>query len=383
MINQKEPRGKAHPTDLLLSYLEDDLSPGERDSVSVHLSGCAHCRREIKKLKDMVATLKEYGGELCPEPDELYEFANFNVDHESRIASHLTSCALCRAEVARLKPLEQSHTMPEETWRKAEQIKESHKIISRPEKWFKRLVSVSTLTAASLAAALCIIFLYPNWISENLKRVEPGQQVSKTTEPDVPPSQPRLVIAMSSNTWESKAVDSRLMSPRTDKTDETGGPRSVFFKSVSPETREEAGSINKVDAKLSSKERPRLAKVILLDGLSGPPPNLELRFLYDCIKPDQRQRDLFEFVTPRQMEEAKDKGLISTTSVDRFVEGLRDHLKVPQAVLITLNSRGENFDITARLVDLSTGKVMEERTGTGVSASQLPLQLRMLSSMPD
>jgi len=273
--------------------------------------------------------------------------------------------------------------MPEETWRQAQKVKESQKVFARPSRWYKPLVSLPVLAVASLAAAVSVIFLYPLWMSENLKRVEPEQRISMPAKPDLPASAARVIIAMSSNTWEPKARDTGLMSPRTGKPDDPRGARQVSLKSVAPRTQGEPGSIKKDDAGGASDQLPRMAKVILLDNFSDPPPKLKLRFLYHCIEPAQRQRDRFEFVTPGQLEEAKEKGVLSTDSIDGFLEGLKDHFKVSKAVLISLRSEGENFDISARLLDLASGKVMQERNATGVTENQLPLQLRMVSSMPE
>jgi hypothetical protein len=383
MIDQGRSTDALHPSELLLAYLEGTLPPEQQESVAAHLSTCPECKEELRQLKEALALLQECRNDLCPEVSELYEFVNFDVDEGGRIALHLSSCPLCRSEVHRLKPLDESHTMPEKTWRQAQKAMESPKIVVGPSRWFKPFVSGAVLAAASLAAAVCLMFLYPTWKNQFHQRVEPELQITMPTTPDIPVAAPRVIIALSSNAWDHKPLDSRLMAPRTHKADERVLARIVVDKSPTPKPKEPGEPQRRYEAPEQSRSRPVVAKVILLDNSSAPFLGLKLRFLYDCIEPDHAQRNRFEFLTPLQLQEAHQKGILSTESVDKFLEGLRGHFKASQMVFITLRSAGDNVDIDAKLLHVSTGNVLQEKKVTGVPQSQLALQLRELSRLPE
>ncbi len=362
MSDRGESTDGLHPVDLLVAYLEGTLPPAQRESVAAHLSTCPACEDELGRLKEALALLEKFRSELCPEVSELYEFANFNMDEGGRIALHLASCPLCRAEVERLKPLDESHTMPEETWRQAQEARGSHKVVVRASRWFKPLAAGAVLAAASLAAAVCLMLLHPTWKDELRQRVEPGRQITLPTKPDLPPATPRVIIAMSSNTWDSKGLDAGLMAPRTEKGDERGAARLVHEKTPipSPKYFQEPQKIHA--APEPSPSRPVATKVIILENFSEPLPAGKLRFFYDCIEPDRAQRDRFEFVTPRQLQEAHQKGILSTESVEKFLEGLRDHFRASQALFIMLRSAGDKVDIEVKLLDVTTGERSRKRT---------------------
>jgi anti-sigma factor RsiW len=50
----------------LSDYLDDDLSPGERERLEDHVSICPHCRRVLRTLRRTLESLMELPGEPRP-----------------------------------------------------------------------------------------------------------------------------------------------------------------------------------------------------------------------------------------------------------------------------------------------------------------------------
>jgi hypothetical protein len=347
---------------------------------------------------------------LCPEASELHEFVNYGIDEKGKIGRHLLSCSSCRSEVDILRPSAEYKEMPYQLWVQGKNFLQSGKIVKGPSRWFRSLFKIPVLAIASAAAVICVLILYPPWIREPVKDLSSSAQETKGVKHDSPLVASGPIVVLSSNTWDPKSLETGLMTPRKESVPE-GDSRRVssrpdprkgdealwrereiemarLLHERSRHVREEA-SDRRVSLRSERRDtdlvahRLRVAKVIILNNVEPPFGKEKIRFLYDCIVPEQKLKESFDFIAPRRLEEAEQKGIIKTDSVSKLLEGLRDYLQVPQAVLITISSKGADFDIAAELLDTSTGKVLQERKATGVTENQLPLQIRKLSAMPE
>ena len=53
-------------TELVTDYLEGQLPPAQRVSVSLHLSSCQHCRAYLSQMKSLVKLLRQLPAESGP-----------------------------------------------------------------------------------------------------------------------------------------------------------------------------------------------------------------------------------------------------------------------------------------------------------------------------
>lgn len=85
----------------LLAYLDGAAPPG----VAAHLARCAFCAAEAAGLAALDATLlAAHVRVACPAPDELlrYQAGLLSRAARRRLKQHLTTCAACQADLARL-----------------------------------------------------------------------------------------------------------------------------------------------------------------------------------------------------------------------------------------------------------------------------------------
>jgi hypothetical protein len=155
---------------------------------------------------------------------------------------------------------------------------------------------------------------------------------------------------------------------------------SVPTKSAPPDSTKIAGEPG-VTTRVFPK--PTVAPIILIGERSVRFNQEKIDSLYRSIQPTETQKNRFEFVSPQRLRELINEGKIKTGNTQELVDGLRTQLNVAKANLITILPKADKFDIKSELIDVGTGKVVQQKAEAGVSEEQLPLTLRDVSRFFD
>jgi hypothetical protein len=90
----------SHVTAALFNYCENLLTHEQQVEVEDHLKTCLECSDELAWLENTLDAMVANKEIFCPEPWELYAFAEAEDDGQERVAAHVAQCALCAEEVA-------------------------------------------------------------------------------------------------------------------------------------------------------------------------------------------------------------------------------------------------------------------------------------------
>ena len=75
------------------------IAPAEKARLEEHLSTCDECALRVKELRETTAALKQNKQAFCPEPWELYEFAQSGDDPHGTVSIHVQDCPLCSEDL--------------------------------------------------------------------------------------------------------------------------------------------------------------------------------------------------------------------------------------------------------------------------------------------
>lgn len=93
----------AHPNDLLLRFVENDLAPAQEERVAEHVARCPECQDWCEAFAVLDSDLRA-SADRHPSADSIarYVIAPETLDEEKRqsLHSHLASCDLCREDEA-------------------------------------------------------------------------------------------------------------------------------------------------------------------------------------------------------------------------------------------------------------------------------------------
>jgi hypothetical protein len=329
-----------HPVDLLLPFMENSLDPAETATVKNHIEQCDHCAQELRLFEQITSALKTDKNVFCPEPWEIYEFVETGKDPGQKIANHLNECSLCRHEIEALKTEHAIQEMPKQIWKRLESglpKNDVSKVVPVKKHSFWRLphwsfsfLKIPVLATASAVAILCVVLLYPG-------------------------SQPKLIVALSSEDWSHSRHAVKLMSPSSQKTESRVKPTDLT--------------------------RPIAAIIVILDDPSPEFNSQRIDSLYQTIQPTEILKDKFEFVSPVRIKELINSGTIKPAPTKELLRGIKDSLNVSDAVIMTIRSQKGEFEIKGQLINTETGKVLKEKSETNINGSQLNARLRNISEI--
>lgn len=93
-----------HPDDLLLQFMEHDLTPSQEESVAGHVENCPSCRAWCETFGALVSNPSSALADRHPSADSIarHVIAPESLDEERRqlLSSHLARCEPCREEAA-------------------------------------------------------------------------------------------------------------------------------------------------------------------------------------------------------------------------------------------------------------------------------------------
>jgi Putative zinc-finger len=345
MIPSDQKKTDKHPADLLPMYVDEGLSTDERRLVENHIRECAPCSEELESLKLVINVLKKEKTVFCPEPWELYEFIEQGTDPSGKMAQHLEDCPLCCAEVTEYKEISSTNKLPDKI---KNEIRRSFPNQGHSEKfrwkswfawaseWLRSLFPVRALALGTAVATIFLaIFLYPH---ETL-----------------PP-----YIAASSENW------AKIGTP--------GTPKSIFSEAHSRKgVRQSAplagsGTPNRLFLEAA---KPRVATIILFQGLKKPEPQSTIDSLYQALEPWPEMKTKFQFLTPVQLrdflEKASDRKVSPTQALNQFYK----EFSVNLALIANVKPNKEKFGLTTEVIDTRTGQILAESTRDDITRGDL------------
>jgi hypothetical protein len=321
---------EGHPVDLLLPFLEKTLDPKEMSTIRNHVEKCDQCREELKSLEKITTALKTNASLFCPEPWEIYEFIETGKDPGQKIANHLNECSLCRHEAESFKTAPVNQKIPGQMWNelskelpqsapKRAPLKAKTTFWKLPS-WSLSFLRIPVLATASAVAILCVVLLYPG-------------------------SQPKFIVALSSEDWNHSSTSLKLMAPR-----------SQNLKSL---------------VKPEESSKPIVVVIVLLDDSSSDFNAQRIDSLYRALQPSKVLTEKFEFVSPLKMKNFIDSGAVKSTSKKELIDGIRDQLNVSEVIIINILPKKHEFEIRGELISTGTGKILREKVETRMSENQL------------
>jgi Putative zinc-finger len=167
------PTASEHPDALLLPYVEDTITSAEKADVEEHLSTCDQCALRAEELREAIAALKQNKQAFCPEPWELYDFAQTGDDPHGDISLHVENCPLCSEDLRTWKMAPSEEPMPAELWnRLRERLPRPapRQVLPRTPRWgeifLQNLVrwwKAPAMAAGVAAAVLLFVVIFHPW----------------------------------------------------------------------------------------------------------------------------------------------------------------------------------------------------------------------------
>jgi len=317
-----------HLDDLRLPYLEGLLSPEERTNFEEHLDQCPACKSKLEEMSRWNSILRENGGDLCPDPWELFDYARTNKDPRGTISAHIETCTLCSTDLESFRSDISQMAVPDALWKKMK-TSSVEPIAKRPysavSQWVgEKLASLMELLrptvlvpVAVAATVLIVVFLYPTGPAS-------------------------MRVALSSVNWGPQPSGWNLMGGETEAISPAGAKKEV------------------------------LGIVILFSNVKRPPDRDLTDSLYRAIEPSKEVRDSYEVVSPDEIRRVAGEDLLNAPDEASLVKVLRSKAKISKALLIEILPSGNRYGIVARLIDTKTGVATEKRDSWNLTEAELP-----------
>ncbi len=128
---------------------------------------------------------------------------------------------------------------------------------------------------------------------------------------------------------------------------------------------------------------PKVAIILYFKGFSGPVGQDWINSLYANLNPDDKLREKYSFVSPREVEQAVKEGKVSTEKRDVTFETLKKALGVARVLVIDVVSAKEDIKVDSELLNLENGEIVGHKTLGTFNKDELPFEidqaLRLLS----
>jgi hypothetical protein len=316
------PSPADHQSSLLLPYVEDLLSPPEKEKVNDHLNGCAQCAAEAEALRETIALLGGNKEAFCPEVWELYEYAHYGKDSDGLICRHLRQCDPCRESVLALTEKKSPEVMPDQLWRELKQaIPGAHRATPAAEPYsetfFDRVSRLFRFPAIAMgvatAAVLAVVLLRP-------------------------PDMPQSVVALSSVAWE-KAPKPKGLHPSV----------------------------------------PRAAIVLSLKDLDPPWPKERIDALYQALAPSMEMYDRIQILTPAMVRQSLDRSDLKLRDTRAVAKAVAEKLSLSAVAVVMVAAGSHGARVQIDLLDASTGRMETRKTEADVPWTDLDNTVRQLT----
>ena len=318
MKKPSPPTSSEHPDALLLPYVEDTITSAEKADVEEHLSTCDQCALRAEELREAIAALKQNKQAFCPEPWELYDFAQSGDDPHGVISLHVENCPLCSEDLRSWKMALPEEPMPAELWnRLRERLPRPapKQILPGRLRWsqillenFARFWKAPAMAAGVAAAVLVLVVtFYPR----------------DMTQP---------MIALSSVSWEGI--------PK---------PKSI---------------------------QKNAAFVIFFKDFKDPVPQKQIDSLYEALKPSMDLNERYGIVSPAEISEAVKSGQVPSNNSTAMIEGLRKNLNVSRVLIVIVFPSADKLAARIEFIDTISGKTLQTKTEEKIEQSELPARVR-------
>ena len=318
MKKPNPPTSSEHPDALLLPYVEDTITSAEKANVEEHLSTCDQCALRAEELRESIAALKQNKQAFCPEPWELYDFAQSGDDPHGVISLHVENCPLCLEDLRACKMALPEEPMPAELWNRlrARLPQSPPKPILPPVPgWWQIFLGdlarfwKAPAMAAGVAAAVLVLVVtfYPR----------------DMTQP---------MIALSSVSWE-------------------GIPKPKSIQKTA-------------------------AFVFFFKDFKDPVPQEQIDSLYEALKPSMDLNERYGIVSPAEISEAVKSGQVPSNNSTAMIEGLRKNLNVSRVLVVTVFPSADKLAASIEFIDTISGKTLQTKIEERIEQSELPVRVR-------
>jgi hypothetical protein len=316
--NPNIPTSQEHPEALLLPYVEDTITSAEKAGVEGHLNTCDQCASRVEDLRQAIAGLKQNKQAFCPEPWELYDFAQTGDDPHGVIELHVENCPLCSEDLRAWKMAPPEEPMPAELWnRLRERLPKPapKQVLPRTPRWgeifLQTLVRWWKAPAMAAGVAAVVLVLVVTFYPRDM------------TQP---------MIGLSSVSWE-------------------GIPK--------PKSLQE-----------------NAAFVVFFKDFKDPVPQKQIDSLYEALKPSMDLNERYGIVSPAKISEAVNGGQVPSNNSTAMIDGLRKNLNVSRVLVITVFPSADKLAARIEFIDTISGKTLQTKTVEKIEQSELPARVR-------
>jgi hypothetical protein len=316
--NPSPPTSSEHPDALLLPYVEDTITSADKADVEEHLRTCDQCALRAQELREAIAALRQNKQAFCPEPWELYDFAQSGDDPHGVISVHVENCPLCSEDLRAWKMALPEEPMPAELWnRLSERLPRSvpRQVLPRTPRWgeifLQNLVRWWKAPAMAVGVAAAVLVLVVTFYPRD------------TTQP---------MIALSSLSWEGI--------PK---------PKSIHENA---------------------------AFVVFFKDFKDPVPQKQIDSLYEALKPSMDLNERYGIVPPAEVSEAVKSGQVPSNNSAAMIEGLRKNLNVSRVLIVTVFPSADKLSARIEFIDTNSGKTLQTKTEEKIEQSELPARVR-------
>jgi hypothetical protein len=271
-----------------------------------------------EELREAIAALKQNKQAFCPEPWELYDFAQTGNDPHGDISLHVEKCPLCSEDLRAWKMALPEEPMPAELWNRLREHlprPAPRQVLPRTPQWGRiflqnlvRWWKAPAMAAGVVAAVLVLIVtFYPR----------------DMTQP---------MIALSSVSWEGI--------PK---------PKSIHENA---------------------------AFVVFFKDFKIPVPQKQIDSLYEALKPSMDLNERYGIVSPAEISEAVKSGQVPSTNSTAMIDGLRKNLDVSRALVVTVFPSADKLAARIEFIDTISGKKLQTKTEEKIEQSELPERIR-------
>ena len=326
-MKKKSPENMEDFDAKILAYVEDALSPEEREEVEAEMRDSEKSFKEVKELDVITSAMKFHKLEIfCPEPWELYEYASTKSDPSGVIARHVESCPECLAEV-------ESFATPYKKEAMTSAVQAAFRdTFSQPK------VRTPAPVSTTLTDRIKEFF---SWMAG---------------APLAPLATAAAVAVLVIMVFPRGGVETTLGLSQTAWTQDKGVPKTIL-------------------------KRPRAAAVIALKGFDKPMDPARLDEIYKRLEPSGDVQQRIELVSPTKLSAALGDMAKKPLNQEALTARLKDDLNVSRLLIVTVSPSESRFNVSGELIDLKSGAITKGRDELDVSGPQLPDTIAALSSI--
>jgi hypothetical protein len=332
-MNEKQD---THPSELLSAYIEEELTPEDRERVEQYVANDAEGRRRLDEMLSVSTVLRKRRDEaFCPPLWMLNRYVRRSVDPDGVVAEHLENCETCREQAAELRTQAESAGVPP-------RIHEAYQALQKdPQPASARPIPLSPRQASEanedpsyrvgyfigkwgllMAAVLAFVIFYP-FGGKSYRRVE-----------------------FSGVSWGQIKSGARMFNLM-------GASKSVMTK-------------------------PKLAVLVTSDGFDTPPGQKMVDAWYKALEPDTKILESYRMVQPAEVQNALKGKDLRFSDPQALAQVVGNAVHAEQVVLVTIvRADSDTYRINAARFATETG------TAETTAASQASSREQVLKKLAE